>query len=116
MLHGFDERLRDISAGDPVPRRQWQGVLPDDDRVLPGRPIEQEAHADNRVVQAAGTNFLLNAPAPDERVPLEQVDQHPGQRGRRDADRVEIDEAALESGLARGRNRVHHALIVGRLD
>src|SRR5688572_9077494 len=70
MLHGFDERLCDIGAGDAVPWRQWQGVLSDDDRVLPGGPIEQKADADDRVVKAAGANVIFNAPAPGERVPL----------------------------------------------
>ena len=84
--------------------------------MLAARSVKEEADADDRVVEAAAADFVLDVPTPDQRIPLEQVDQKARERVRLDPDRIQIDEAAAEAGALCGRERVDDAVEVGRLD
>ena len=75
MPHRFNERFGNICAGNAVAKRQGQGALADIDCALAARPVEEESDADNRVVQSATADLVFDASTPNQRIPLEQVDQ-----------------------------------------
>jgi hypothetical protein len=62
------EQHRHIGTSNSIAKGKWQRLLRQVDEVLPTRSVQNHTGSDDGVIQAARTNLLLDAPAPDERV------------------------------------------------
>src|SRR5712692_2037556 len=78
-LECLDERLGHVRTGDSVLRSQGVSFLTHFDCAPTARAVEQEACADDRIVNAARAELFLDPPPPAQRVSLDEVQERAGE-------------------------------------
>src|SRR6266511_318402 len=99
VVQCLNKGLGHVGASDPVPRSQSVGLLTDVYGSPPTRAVQEEARSNDRVVDTAGADLVLNPPAPLQRVPLDEVENSSAERGRGYSDRRHVEEAPIEPRL-----------------
>src|SRR5437763_14895638 len=99
MLQGSNKNLGDIRPGDSVHEGQGIFMLAYLDRSCTGASVRKETCPNNRVGQVTPPKFILCTSAPEQGVPLNQIQEGSRERRLRDANGRHVEEATKETGL-----------------
>src|SRR2546426_2414816 len=112
VVQGLNEGLGHIGAGNPVPRSQRMTLLTDLNRSLPAGTVQEEARPNDRVIDTAGPDLVLDLLAPAQCVSLDKVEDCSAERRRGNPDGRHVEKATIESCLSGGSERVQDALVL----
>ena len=111
IVQRLNEGLGHIGAGDPVLGPERVGLLTHFDRSPAARAVKQESRSNDGVVDTACADLVFDAPAPPKRVPLDEVKNGAAQGRCGNPDGRHVEEAAVESCVPNGGERIQEALV-----